>query len=114
MAFTLITITGSFERPDGSAASGSVLFTLTRPIQNGSVVIGAPVRGYLLEGALKTAAEGPLRLCANDDPATEPAGTSYLVELQIDSEAVRAFYIVVPHTAVGGTVDLTALEAGGV
>lgn len=107
---TTVIVTGTFERPDGTPAEGSVIATLTAPIKNGTTsVVPTPEVGIIQAGKLLAQSLGAFSLIANDDVGTEPAGTEYVFVIELDGAPVREFFAVVPHTA--GTVDITALES---
>jgi hypothetical protein len=113
MAFTTITITGSFTRPDGQPAQGTVTATLSEQLENGTAIIEpTPIAGVLnAAGQLKDSSGlQPFTVVANDDPATTPQGSEYQFVLELDSAPVKEFSAVVSHSAVGGTVDLSALD----
>ncbi len=112
VSFTSITVTGSFERPNGEPAQGSVVAMLSTTIQNGTEIIDpTPVMGVLnSEGKLVAESLGPLPLAANDDAGTEPAGSTYRFVVELDNAPPRSFDAVVPHTASSGIVDISALE----
>lgn len=112
MAFTLVTLTGTFIRPDQTAASGTATFTLTKAIQNGTAEVQpSPIVGVLSQtGQLVSQSLTPLVLVANDDTATVPAGSAYEVQLEIDGAPLEPFEIVIPHTAAAGTIDLSTLR----
>jgi len=109
--FTTITVTGSFERPDGQAAQGTVTATLSTAMQNGTTIVDStPIVGWLnAAGALKTQNGLAFTLLANDDTGTTPTGSSYLFTVDTDGEPIQPFSAVLAHTLAGGTVDLTAL-----
>lgn len=112
MAFTVITITASFDRPDGQPASGTVTATLSETIQNGTEVIDpTPIVGVLNSSGQLVNDSGlaPFTLVANDDPATTPAGSVYSFLVELDSAPVDDGSAVVPHTASAGTIDLSVL-----
>lgn len=106
MAFTEITVTGTFKSPTGSAASGTVTFTLTRPMEQPGVGIvePTPIVASLSAGAISQV------LYATDDTDTTEAGSVfYSVEEQIVGLPSRSYTINVPHSAADGTVDLSTL-----
>jgi hypothetical protein len=112
MAFTLITITATFTRPDGQPAEGKVTATLSQQLRNGTTVLEPePIVGVLnASGQLKDrTGELPFSLEANDDAGTLPAGSTYEFVPEIDSANLDPFTAVVPHTAPAGTIDITAL-----
>jgi hypothetical protein len=112
VSFTAITITGSFERPNGEPAQGSVTATLSETIQNGTETIEPnPVMGVLnQEGKLVAESLEAFKLEANDDTGTTPAGSTYTFLVELDTAPIRSFTAVVPHTASEGKIDLTVLE----
>lgn len=112
MAFTFITVTGTFTRADGSPSQGTVQAALSEPLRNGVVLLErVPAEGRLNdEGKLVNLAGEPFRLAATDDPATVPAEGSYEWTLQIDEAPVRSFFAALKHAAPEGKVDLSELE----
>jgi len=114
MAFTPITVTGKYLLPGGSACSGSVTFVLTAPMNDsadGQIRQPIPLACTLdATGSLVDPVTGvaPV-LAANDDSTTAPTGVGYRVEERIAGAPMRLFTIILPHTASGGTVDLSAL-----
>ena len=113
MAFSSIQITHSFLNPDGSGASGNAVFALSGRMTNGSTsyMAAAPITApFSSAGALSQA------LPANNDPATTPTGTTWLITINVSGAKPETYEIVVPFNAAGGTVDLGALlpEAGQV
>lgn len=112
MSFTSITITGSFERPNGEPAQGTITATLSETVQNGTESIDpTPILGTLNgEGKLVNQALLPFTLVANNDTGTEPAGSMYTFVIELDSAPVRSFSAVVPHTASEGKIDLSVLD----
>ena len=97
MALTLVTITGTFSNPDGSMPNGALMFQLVDSTGNpvgiqdsvgGTQVVPLVVAGIVHSGVLLWNSPGgggynPLKLYANDDPTTVPAGTYYLVTEQL-------------------------------
>jgi hypothetical protein len=112
MALTTITITGTFTRPNGEPDQGTITATLSEVIQNGTTIIEpTPILGTLnTEGKLVNESLLPFTLVANNDTATEPAGSTYNFLVQLDNAPVRSFSAVVPHTAVEGKIDLSVLD----
>ena len=113
MAFTAITITGTFVRPDGLPDQGTITATLSEPMTNsGETVEVEPILGMLnSEGELVAQSGEPFELFANDDVGTKPPGAEYAFVLQLDNAPVRAFSAAVPHAAAEGKIDLIELEA---
>lgn len=112
MSFTTITITGSFERPNGEPAQGSIVATLSETIQNGTEIVEPnPVMGVLNgEGKLVSESLQPFTLAANDDTDTTPVGSTYTFLVELDTAPVRSFTATVPHAASEGKIDLSVLE----
>lgn len=105
MAFTVVTLTGTFQNADGTPADGTVQFQLTQPMANGDVIIETTPLAVILNASGGFSV--PLR--ANDDTATLPVGTQYVVIERVTSTSNREYAITIPHAAVGGTVDLSTL-----
>ena len=116
MSLTRVTITGSFERSDGSPQQGTVTAVCSTTIENGGEqVSAAPIAGQLDdEGKLVNAEGGPLQLAANNDEGTEPGGSYYSFTVELSDAPLVFFTAVVPHDApeVEGhpTIDITTLE----
>lgn len=113
MAFTLITITGGpFTRPDGQPAQGTVTATLSERIQNGAdVVEPTPITGTLDASGMLQNDTGlqPFTVEANNDPGTVPQGSTYEFVIETDGAPIDPFVAVVPYSAGGQTIDLSAL-----
>ena len=112
MSFTLINVThGPIFNLDGSYASGEILFRLTKRITNG-------VQTYAPQIAAKATLSGTgtisISLPANNDPATVPGDSQYVVTFLLNGAAAQMlsqdeYFITVPYNAAGGTVDLGTL-----
>lgn len=103
MAFTYVTLTHTFETAGDVAAQGTLEFTPVAPMTNGLTVIKAPVKATLSgSGGLS------VRIAANTDPDTFPAGTTYQVVEKITGQPLNTYYVQVPHDQ-GSTVDLGTL-----
>lgn len=113
--FTVVTITGTFERPDGEPSAGTITAQLSQPMTNGEEIVEAtPILGEVTGGQLKAPSGEPFTLVANDDVGTEPVNVRYRFTLELDNAPVRSFFATVPHTVL--TVDISELqpmEAGG-
>lgn len=105
MAFTNITVTGTWQHADGTSATGKVEFVLSRPVANSNVIISnQPIIATLNgSGSISTT------LVANDDTGTFPTGTFYLVTEQLIGAAHTEYEVVIPHSAVSGTIDISTL-----
>jgi hypothetical protein len=111
MAFTLVTVTGMWETPEGGeAASGTVTATLRRTMRNGTTQITPrPVLGKLDgEGRLVTQDGGPFRLPATDDSGTTPVGVAYEWTVELDNAPLQHFFAPLAHAT--SPVDITTLE----
>lgn len=109
MAFTQIAVTGSYQLADGTAVDGTVTFTPTTAMSNGSgsteVSVSAPVVGAIVGGAVTAS------LAATDDADTTPAGVTYLVEVRSHRHpglVEPVWWLPVP--AAGGSIDLATVE----
>lgn len=99
MAFTDVTVTGTYRTAAGAAAVGAVTFTPVTEMRNGDIRISAPVSAQLVAGAFT------VTLAATTDPDTVPAGVTYRVETHIVGDHLRNVrYLEIPHD--GGTIDL--------
>ena len=111
MSFTLIEVTHSFVNLDSTPASGVVAFRLSQRITNGSQSYASELP---VHASLNSDGELSQQLPANNDPATVPQGSSYLVTLLLNGSSGQTlpgdtYEIVVPYNAPGGTVDLGTL-----
>ena len=109
MAFTLITVTGTYNTQAGAAAAGSIIFTLTKAMENGDVIISpSPITvTFDSSGAFSTV------LLANDDAGTVPSDVQYGVTEMITGAQPRDYFITVP-SGLGTSVDISTLTPGGV
>ncbi len=104
--FTQITVTGTFTNSDGTAAAGEVVFTLSKPMNNNDVIEEVSPVVVTLSGA------GTISqvLSANDDTGTTPTDAQWVVIENITGASHREYNVTIPHTAPGGTVDLSTLD----
>jgi hypothetical protein len=106
VSFSAATVTHSFENADATAASGSVQFTLTGAMTNGTTtIVPASVTANLNNSGVLSQS-----LTSNVDTGTVPAApsnTQWRVDLRILGAQEESFFIVVPTG--GGTVDLFSL-----
>lgn len=102
MPLTAITITGTFKKPDGTAASGSVRFNLLEPIVDGTgdvIVATHEVTATLdVNGAIS------VNLYATEGAGLLPLNNAYEVEEFFGGAARRRYQIAVPSTPA--TADL--------
>ena len=96
MAFTNVTLTGTFETADGDDASGWVRFTPTTAMSNGTVIVAAaPVLAFLSGGGISVV------LVATDDSGTTTTfgdDPLYLVEELLLGQRPRSYRIALTHT----------------
>jgi hypothetical protein len=99
VAFTQVTVTGTYRDAEGNDAQGAVVFTPTHAMRNGEIVVSAPRTAQIVAGAID------IDLAATDDAGTTPEGVVYEVSEHITGTRVRrTYYLAVP--AAGGPVDL--------
>ncbi|HEY1690066.1 MAG TPA: hypothetical protein VGF95_14520 [Solirubrobacteraceae bacterium] len=104
MAFSERVVTHTFQNADGTSASGSVEFTLTKRMTNGATTI-VPAS---ITAALDSEGKLSQGLTANDDAGTLPADSQWRTDFRIQGATeTETFYIVVPSGS--GTIDLGAL-----
>lgn len=102
MAFTPITVTGSWLRPGHAIPGGTVEFELTAPMSNNGVFAPERVTATLNRGTIE------VELAATDDPGTIPNRVLYRVKERIPAlRLLRDYYIAVP--ANGGPIDLNTV-----
>lgn len=105
MAFTQVTITGTYNTQAGATASGSVTFTLTKPMENGDIINPQPVTV-----TLDSSGHFSTTLAANDDTGTVPSDTQYGVTELISGAEPRDYFITVSHSV--NPVDISTLMPG--
>lgn len=104
MAFTTRTITHTFVNADGTPASGSVEFTLTKRMTNGGVTI-VPAK---ITAPLDTEGKISQSLTVNTDVDTIPQDASWRVDWRIMGSPMPESYFIT--VAPGeGSVDLGSL-----
>lgn len=105
MSFTQRTITHTFEAADGSGASGTITFALTKRMTNGTTtLVPSELTATLNNGALSQA------LTSNQDAGTIPSDAEWRVDFRITTNGApltETFYITVPTGP--GTTDLGTL-----
>ena len=104
MGFTLITVTGKYVFDNGTvlaAATGTVTFTLTDPLQDpgGNQILSPADVVATLDGT----GAFSVKLAATDDTGIIPTGVTYAVTERVGG-AHRQFNMVVP--AAGGPIDM--------
>lgn len=105
MAFTTRTITHQFNAADGSGASGTITFALTKRMsQVGTTIVPSEITATLTNGALSQA------LTSNLDTGTVPQDAMWRVDFRISTNGApltETFWITVPTGP--GTTDLMSL-----
>ena len=104
MAFSQATITHTFTNPDGTPASGAVVFTLTKRMTNGTTSI---VPGVTVSAALNSSGALSQLVYANNDAGTIPTDAQWRVDIRVNNVEDGGYFITVPTG--GGTVDLGSL-----
>jgi hypothetical protein len=108
MAFTPIAVTGRFLDPDDATpADGQVEFSLTEPISD--TVTNETLTTRPIVVPIDETGRISKVLAANDDASTEPTGTGYRVKVRVKGAPDWKFTVVIPHNAIGGTIDLADL-----
>lgn len=107
MAFTGITVTGTYEDPIGDSAEGRVTFKLTSTMRQpeGNVTIVPTDVVATLDGN----GEFSIVLPANNDSGTVPSGVGYEVTERIRGAALNKYFISIDKNAISGAVDLADL-----
>jgi hypothetical protein len=108
MAATIITVTHKFLNPDGTPVSGMIGFRLSQRITNGGVTYAEQVP---VHSSLSATGELSQALPANNDPATTPVNSTYIVTFYLNGGQLSGdeVSITVPYNAAGGTVTLGSL-----
>ena len=106
MAFTSRTITHTFLNADGTAASGTVAFTLSGRMTNGST-------SYMPASKVTATIDGSgdisVSLPANDDTDTAPTGIMWQVTIDVAGAARTEQYFITVPSSGSGDVDLGSL-----
>ena len=103
MAFSKAKITHTFKNADGTAASGSITFALSKRITNGNETI-VPAS---ITANLNATGELSVELISNVDSGTLPEDSRWRMDWRILGSEPETFEIVVPSG--GGTVQLATL-----
>lgn len=104
MAISLVTITHAFTNPDQTPASGSVVFSLTKRITNGTQSV---VPGVTVTASLNAQGQLSQVLYANTDTGTIPQDSQWRVDIRVGNEDDGPYFITVPATP--STQDLGSL-----
>lgn len=107
MAFTIITVTATYQKADSTPASGSVTFLASGTMRDtDSDVTITPAE---ITAVLDTNGSISVELAANDGEFTTPRGITYEVTERIEDSNEAKSFITISRTSPGGTVDLADL-----
>lgn len=103
MAFTQVTLAGTFHDETGGAQAGTLTFSLARSMSNSGVVVTPAAITVTLD------ANGSISqpLVANTDQDTTPQGVWYGVTEQISGGRPRDYFIQIPGTTTDDSATLT-------
>jgi hypothetical protein len=104
MAFTLITVTGTYLLPTGAPASGSVSFTLTAPMRDATSDVTITPQEQVV--ALNASGSISINLYANDDDSTVPDGVTYEVNERLNETGYNKYYFTLNSNSPYGRFDL--------
>jgi hypothetical protein len=107
MAFTIITVTGTYHKADSSPASGSVTFLATgtmRDTDSDVTITPAEITATLdVNGSIS------VELAANDGVFTTPRGITYEVTERIEDSNETKSFVTISYNSLDDTVDLADL-----
>lgn len=104
MAFTLITVTGTYLLPTGEPASGSVSFTLTAPMRDASTDVTITPQEQVV--ALSSSGSISINLYANDDGTTQPDGVTYEVNERLNETGYNKYFFTLNSNSPNGLFNL--------
>jgi hypothetical protein len=104
MAFTLITVTGTYLLPTGAPASGSVSFTLTAPMRDASTDITITPQEQVV--ALSQSGSISINLYANDDETTQPDGVTYEVNERLNETGYNKYFFTLNSNSPSANFNL--------
>lgn len=104
MAFTLITVTGTYLLPTGEPASGSVSFTLTAPMRDASTDVTITPQEQVV--ALDGSGSISINLYANDDDTTQPDGVTYEVNERLNETGYNKYFFTLNSNSPNGVFNL--------
>ena len=104
MAFTLITVTGTYLLPTGAPASGSVSFTLTAPMRDASTDVTITPQEQVV--ALNASGSISINLYANDDDTTQPDGVTYEVNERLNETGYNKYFFTLNSNSPNGEFNL--------
>jgi len=103
VAFTTVTLSGTFKSPDDVASNGTITFQLTQPMKDtagNQIATRVPVKKVLSSGAFS------VDLYANDDTGVTPTGVTYEVTEEIDGIYRNYFISLSKDTTTVNLADL--------
>jgi hypothetical protein len=103
---TVINVTGTLVKADGTPESGHVYFQ--SQVKSLSSTDDTVVVPSILKATLDASGKFSLNVPASNDPAWSPSGWTWLVTLSLTSGR-ESWNTVVPYDASGGTVDISTL-----
>jgi hypothetical protein len=104
MAFTLITVSGTYLLPTGHPASGSVSFTLTAPMRDSSTDVTITPQEQVV--ALSNSGSISINLYANDDATTQPDGVTYEVNERLNETGYNKYFFTLNSNSPNGRFSL--------
>jgi len=104
MAFTLITVSGTYLLPTGAPASGSVSFTLTAPMRDASTDVTITPQEQVV--ALDNSGSISINLYANDDATTQPDGVTYEVNERLNETGYNKYFFTLNSNSLNGRFNL--------
>lgn len=110
MSFTAVTISGQFNNPDGTPASGTFCATPSAMLSNTGVEqADSPICGVLSDtGALVAQSGAAFIIKSTEDSGTLPVGEYYTFTLSIDGQSIIEFNAPLPVTT---PITFAALRA---
>ena len=105
MAFTLITVSGTYLLPTGAPASGSVSFTLTAPMRDASTDVTITPQEQVV--ALNNSGSISINLYANDDATTQPDGVTYEVNERLNETGYNKYFFTLNSNSPNGRFNLS-------
>ena len=108
-SWTLVPVTATYTRRDGTPASGRVLFRSPQIlVVDDEIIVPRTIVGVLDDtGALKNTAGGTLQLPSTNDPDIAPTGWTYNVIEEIEGLVRQNWHIQVAHDSAG--IDLATV-----
>jgi hypothetical protein len=110
MSFTPVLVFGKYVGVNDQPASGSVTLTLSDPISDGVTTI---TPSQSITAALDATGSVAFVWPANDDPTTEPVGTSTLIAPSLVNAKFKSFSGVITHSGLTTLVTGTGAPSSG-